>query len=62
MVLEFQRTTTTQTLHLLLAQATVAMLELYFILFCLFFYFFFESAANIMICFCPIIERQSQDN
>ena len=40
MVLEFQRTTTTQTLHLLLAQATVAMLELYFILFCLFFFFF----------------------
>ena len=62
MVLEFQRTTTTQTLHLLLAQATVAMLELYFILFCLFIYLFFESAANVMICFSPTIERQSQHN
>ena len=43
MVLEFQRSTTTQTLHLLFAQATVPMLELYFSLFCLFFYFFLIS-------------------
>ena len=41
-VLEFQRSTTTQTLHLLFAQATVPMLELYMILaYSVYFFIFF---------------------
>ena len=66
MVIEFQRSTIHHpniTLAIRSSDSCNAGTLFYFILFILFYFIsFFESAANVMICFCPIIERQSQHN